>query len=235
MKINIDIIVQNIQRLENNYSQYIAWYSLFQACLIKRPFNTFHRKNLNLRTNDVKRSFGNKVTWEKDISQLFTKFCKEANTYIFSNKRRNYSINSLASKCKTNADLIYIDPPYVSANGSHVDYHSRYHFLEALVNYDNFIEHINYDKLNHEVNINKHMEFESKNNIISDIKNLIKKYNKKIIVFSYRNMGIPSIEEIGQIFTDNNMQYRTYIIENHSYALSQSNHILNEYLFIAKK
>ncbi len=230
----IDVMIQNINGLENNYSRYIAFYSLIQVCLIKRPFNTFHRKNLNLRLNDVKRDFGNKTTWEKDIETAFRTFCYEANSYIINNEKKNFVVNKSALRCDKTADLIYIDPPYVSEKGSHVNYHSRYHFLEALVNYEIFIDKINYEKLNHEVQINKSLEFESKLTITDDIEKLIKKYRKKIIVFSYRNKGIPSIEEIEEIFTRNCMEYKIYTIDNHHYALNKSNKSLNEYLFIAK-
>ncbi|XPV69082.1 MAG: DNA adenine methylase [Halarcobacter sp.] len=230
----IDIIVQNINQLKNDKSKYLAWYALFQSCLIKRPFNTFHRKNLNLRTNDVKRKFGNKITWEKNIVELFKKFCSEVNNYIFSNNRKNTSVNYSALACKSNVDLVYIDPPYVSEKGSHVDYHSRYHFLEALVNYDTFKNHINFDKLNKEVNIGKSLEFESKNTIYTDIEKIIKKYKNKIIVFSYRNKGIPSPHELKELFIQNQMSIKIHLIKKHSYALNRSNKALSEYLFIAK-
>lgn len=230
----IDIMVQNINTLKNRYSKYIAFYSLIQVCLIKRPFNTFHRKNLNLRLNDVERDFGNKVTWEKDITKTFISFCHDINTYIIDNKKRNFTSNKSALKNNKTADLIYIDPPYVSEKGSHVDYHSRYHFLEALVNYETFMNKINFNKLNHEVQINKSLEFESKNTITKDIDKLIKKYNNKLIVFSYRNKGIPSIKELKNIFIDNNMNCKIHMIKSHSYALNKKNKGLSEYIFIAK-
>lgn len=230
----IDIMIQNINRLDKDYSKYIAFYGLVQTCLIKRPFNTFHRKNLNLRTNDVKRNFGNKVTWEKNINDLFLKFCNECNGYIIDNNKNNSSINFSALKCDKTADLIYIDPPYVSKKGSHVNYHSRYHFLEALVNYDSFNDCINYEKLNHEIQINKNDEFETKQGIGKDINNLIEKYKNKIIVFSYRNKGIPSIEELEQIFINNDMKCNIYTIDSHNYALNKSNDTLSEYLFISR-
>lgn len=230
----IDIMVQNINRLKKNYSKYIAFYSLFQTCLIKRPFNTFHRKNLNLRTNDVKRNFGNKVTWEKKIEDLFRKFCFDLNSYVIDNGKKNKSTNFSALKCKVSADLIYIDPPYVSKKGSHVDYHSRYHFLEALSNYESFSEKIKYEKLNHEVQINKSLEFESKKDIKSDIEKIVKKYKDRIIVFSYRNYGIPSIDELEEIFINNGMSCKIFMINDHSYALNKSNKVLVEYLLIAK-
>src|SRR5699024_4675875 len=88
----IDNIAEGIEDLyglksttANQYKHSIAYYALFQACLIKRPFNLFHRKNLNLRLNNVKRNFGNKVSWEKPFADLFRKFVSEANTLAFDN------------------------------------------------------------------------------------------------------------------------------------------------------
>lgn len=192
----IDIIVQNIAYLKSETKKAMAFYALFQTTLIKRPFNSFHRKNLSLRTRDVKRSFGNKTTWDKDLIEAFKKFCLDVNSYVFSNKKNNKSINSSALKSKTMADLVYIDPPYISKKGFHVDYHARYHFLEALVNYDTFFEYFNPNKINKEVLIGKSLEFEAKQTVHDDINKLISKYKDKIIVFSYRNHGIPSPDEL---------------------------------------
>jgi len=228
----IDIIVQNIAQLKSPTKQAMAFYALFQTTLIKRPFNTFHRKNLSLRTRDVKRTFGNKVTWEKDLIETFQKFCTDINSYVFSNSQKNKAINSSALKCKATADLIYIDPPYISKNGSHVDYHSRYHFLEGLVNYDNFIATINQNKINKEVMINKSLEFENKHTIFDDIDNLIAKYKDKIIIFSYRNNGIPSSDELKEIFQSHGKTCQVYILDNHSYALNRSNEELYELLYV---
>lgn len=60
----LDKIVANIRAVRNPYKRSILLASLFQACLAKRPFNLFHRANLYLRTSKVKRTFGNKTTWE---------------------------------------------------------------------------------------------------------------------------------------------------------------------------
>lgn len=79
----IDTVVQNINLLDD-IIQPSAYYLLFQACLIKRPFNLFHRKNLNLRTNYTNSNFGNKVTWEKGFEELFKLFTKELNQFQFS-------------------------------------------------------------------------------------------------------------------------------------------------------
>lgn len=45
----LDITITNIFNIQNEYKQALALYALFQACIIKRPYNLFHRKNLYIR------------------------------------------------------------------------------------------------------------------------------------------------------------------------------------------
>ena len=56
----LDMVIKNIKDISNEYKQSIALFALFQSCIIKRPYNLFHRSNLHIRTQDVERSFGNK-------------------------------------------------------------------------------------------------------------------------------------------------------------------------------
>ncbi|WP_345992685.1 DNA adenine methylase [Sulfurimonas sp. HSL-1716] len=228
----IDIIVQNISHLKSPYKRAMAFYALSQTAIIKRPFNSFHRKNLSLRTRDVKRKFGNKTTWEKDLVNTFKVFCKDINQYIISNGLKNKALNYQALKCQETADLIYIDPPYISERGYHLRYHERYHFLEALAHYDSFLDFINPNKKNKEVLINNSDEFENKHTIHTQIDKLIKKYHDKVIVFSYRNLGIPSATELRKIFEKNNKSCKEYHLHNHFYALNRSNDKLHEIVFI---
>jgi len=58
-------ITNIIRQLTDPYKFALAFFALCQACLIKRPFNLFHRKNLYMRFAEVERSFGNKTTWDK--------------------------------------------------------------------------------------------------------------------------------------------------------------------------
>jgi len=115
----IDGICSEIQRMglkgkQGRVRAAIASHALFQTCLIKRPFNLFHRANLNLRFARVSRTFGNKVTWETAIRQRFKIFCDEANKSIFKGKHRCKALNSDAFGTPTGYDLVYLDPPYVT-------------------------------------------------------------------------------------------------------------------------
>ncbi|MDP2901563.1 MAG: DNA adenine methylase, partial [Methylovulum sp.] len=74
----LDGAAQAINEVDNPIKRSIYFYCLFQACLKKRPFNLFHRANLNLRLNrNVTRSFGNWVTWEKPFSELMKESLKD--------------------------------------------------------------------------------------------------------------------------------------------------------------
>jgi hypothetical protein len=89
----LDIVSTNIRNLSNEYKQAIAYFALFQSCIIKRPYNLFHRRNLYVRMQDVKRSFGNKATWDTPFETHFRKFVNEANNAVFSNNTICRSIN----------------------------------------------------------------------------------------------------------------------------------------------
>ncbi len=89
----LDRIITNINLLENEYKRSLAFFALFQACIIKRPYNLFHRANLSVRTTEVKRSFGNKVTWDTSFEVHFRKFINEANVAVFNTTQKCLSLN----------------------------------------------------------------------------------------------------------------------------------------------
>ena len=105
----LDLVITNISRLGNKYKQALAFYAICQSCTIKRPYNLFHRKNLYIRTANVKRSFGNKRTWDLPFESHFRKFVNEANTAIFKNDKQNKAFRSNIFDLDVKADLVYID------------------------------------------------------------------------------------------------------------------------------
>lgn len=54
----LDFVSYNIRNMDCEYKQALAYFALFQSCISKRPYNLFHRANLNVRSNKVPRSFG---------------------------------------------------------------------------------------------------------------------------------------------------------------------------------
>lgn len=225
----LDIVSTNIGKVKDKYKQAVAYFSLFQSCIIKRPYNLFHRKNLYIRKANVERSFGNKTTWDKPFKEHFLNFAKEANQAVFDNGKRNIALNQDAFDFNKKADLIYIDTPYISSGGIGVNYIDFYHFLEGLCDYNNWINHIDFNS--------KHRKFKNKKSIWTD-RNLIynafdrvfEKFQNNILVVSYRSDGIPSIEEIVSLLK----KYKKNIsIKQRAYKYALNHHKTYEVLFIA--
>jgi adenine-specific DNA methylase len=231
----LDILVQNIFLLENQYEKAICFYALFQACIQKRPFNLFHRKNLNLRLNNVSRSFGNKKTWDTPFMELFKRAIQEANNAVFSNNRfnraTNYSILDIPIP-KDGFDLVYLDPPYISEKGIGVDYKGNYHFLEGICNYFEWEHMIDYNSKHRRLKVDSNKWTDPKK-FLDVFEETIKKFKDFKIVLSYRSPGIPTIEELKEILTS----YLDKVLvqkKDYKYALTSKQKRVNEVLFMCE-
>lgn len=229
----LDVVITNINQIKNKYKRAIALNALFQSCIVKRPFNLFHRKNLYVRFASVKRSFGNKKTWDTPFPEHFKKFVREINNCVFDNGNNNKAINFDAFDLPNpnDYDLVYIDTPYFSAHSMvGVDYRDFYHFLEGLVNYYDWKNMIDWKS--------KHLRLRkvpcvwtNKNEIHNAFDNLFKKFQKSILVVSYRAGGIPNREEMVELLK----KYKANVVvksKKHKYVLSNNNGS-SELLFIA--
>lgn len=192
----LDRVVYNITHLlTNSYKRALAHFALFQACIIKRPYNLFHRANLYMRTAQVTRSFGNKITWDTPFEIHFRHFAAEANRAIFDNKRDNRAIQCDALETPAGADLVYIDPPYLNNRGTGVDYRDFYHFLEGLVDYETWPGRIDYSSKHRRLQLQK-SPWNNAGSITDVFKQLIQRHRASMLVISYRDDGIPSKEQL---------------------------------------
>lgn len=228
----LDIVVQNINRINNEYKKAILMWALYQSCLSKRPYNLFHRKNLYVRTAIVERSFGNKATWDKDFTLHFIKFVIEANNAIFSNNRENLSYNQdiLQLNMEQTPDLVYIDSPYIPDSGTLTLYRDFYHFLEGLSNYQNWDSLIDH-KTKHKGFIKTASSWEDKKAISSAFDDLFTKYHDSKIAVSYRSDGIPSIQDLEKKLRHHGKKVSIHSVD-YQYALSEKN--TQEVLIIAE-
>ena len=193
----IDQTVENINvTLGNGYKRDIAMFALYQACIVKRPYNLFHRANLYMRTANVERSFGNATTWEKSFEVFFRRFAGEANRAIFDNHKQNdvYCGDALDLHNR-DCDLVYLDTPYVSDKGASTDYFGFYQFLEGLADYENWESRIELNS-KHKAIPSPLTPWNRPKDITQAFNTLLEKYAEKIILVSYRDDGIPSIEDL---------------------------------------
>lgn len=229
----LDMVVTNIDTLLRNiYKKAIAYFALFQSCIIKRPFNLFHRKNLYIRTAKVKRSFGNKITWDTPFPVHFVRFIEQANESIFENEKKNKAFCNDAFDIDGKYDLVYIDTPYISSKGVGVDYLEFYHFLEGLTKYEEWGTLIDW-KSKHRRTKHEKSIWNDRYEIYQAFDKLFKKFANSILVVSYRSDGIPSDTDLMSLLK----KYKNKVIElnrkNYKYVLS-NNGESQELLFVAE-
>lgn len=220
---------------ELDYKKCIAYYALFQASIIKRPFNLFHRKNLRIRSKvDVVRNFGNKTTWETSFDDYFVKFVQEANEAIFNSRTVCRSTNqSVFEITNVNYDLVYLDPPYLSKPGfnENADYKRCYHFLEGLANYERWDKLIDFDSKN--LRFKKQIEDDdfTSENIIGAFDHMFYKFRNSIIVLSYKEPGLPTVKSLKELMR--RYKRTVYSVSKpYSYALNRKNELTREVLII---
>lgn len=192
----LDIVITNVGAIQDAYKQALAYYALFQSCIIKRPYNLFHRKNLYIRTAEVERSFGNKKTWDTPFEEHFLAFVAEANGAVFDNGKKNQAFHSdIFDLTIHDIDLVYIDTPYISARGTGVNYFDFYHFLEGIVFYDDWSKLIDENSKHKKIKNGKN-EWCNKDEIHGAFDRLFNKFRKSILVVSYRDDGTPTTSEL---------------------------------------
>lgn len=230
----LDKMAVNTSRVEDKYKQAILMASLFQACLAKRPFNLFHRANLNIRTASVRRTFGNKTTWERPFPELFRRYVAEYNKAIFSNSQENRVVGGYDALLAPNGvDLVYLDPPYFCASASQgTNYLTFYHFLEGLSDYENWPAKISSSngRVKRIPDTEEISRFTRKSEMLSSFNKLFEHFRDSIIVLSYQSDGIPSKNEIVSILRNFKRQIEVFS-KPHRYVLSS--HPKEELLFIA--
>lgn len=215
----LDRAITNVRAFKNPWQFSLAFYALCQAAIIKRPYNLFHRKNLYVRLAEVERSFGNKTTWDKPFAAWFRQFAAAANQAVFDNGRSNRAVCYDALDVPGEFDLVYIDPPYISKQGTGTDYRDFYHFLEGLTCYDEWEQHIDY-RSRHRRLIPVKTPWADKHRILAAFEALFQRYRSSILVVSYRSDGIPSPEELVHLLSRFKKQVQMVTYGRYQYVLS---------------
>lgn len=217
----LDQTITNLRQLTNPYKFALGFFALAQACLIKRPYNLFHRKNLYLRLADVARSFGNKSSWDRSFESWFQIFADEANRAIFDNGQINCAANHDAAEAPGRYDLVYIDPPYISQGGVAVDYLDFYHFLEGLMVYEKWGQLLDFQSKHRRLK-RQPSHWTDKKAIYQAFDQLFHRYQDSLIVVSYRSDGIPSEAELVSLLRRYKRHVQVEQFGLYKYALSKN-------------
>ena len=226
----LDIVAENVARMDDPFEQSLAYFALFQACLKKRPFNLFHRKNLGLRTADVARSFGNKRTWDTSFEDHFLEALAEANRAVFDAGTEHVVTVSDALTLEATADLVYIDPPYMNGRGNSVDYLDFYHFLDGLTELDAWPGRIARGRA-HLPYARRDSPLLRRDSVGRAFAALFERHKRGAIVLSYRSDGVPSAGELGAMLQALGKSVTVHHADQ-KYALSKKR--TRELLFVAR-
>jgi len=231
--IEIDRFCQNIHTYDD-FAKSVYIYAIGQALTKKRPYNLFHRANLQMRTKEVKRSFGNKKTWETPMLEHAIKCINELKKFpIKTEINQSISGNNSADleKFDDDYDLIYLDPPYINGRGTPVDYSDFYHFLDGLCNYELFKQaDASYP---HKPIAKKYSAWLKADTALKELSDICIKWPRATIVLSYRSDGKPTPEEALNAMSVDGRVAEMHSAGEYKYALSKTN--TNEELIIISK
>lgn len=215
----LDVITGNVRRLECPYKRAMAWNALFQACMAKRPYNLFHRRNLYMRTADVERSFGNKASWDRSFASHLHDFAGAANRAVIDGGGRCRAVCTDALELEPAFDLVYIDTPYINDRGVGVDYRDFYHFLEGMMHYAAWPTMI--DRKSKHLRLKRSHDPWTCAATISDMfTRLFSHFRDSILVVSYRSDGIPAIERLADMLGEVKSNVQIVSMDRNQYALS---------------
>ncbi len=215
----LDAAVANVGRIPCRFRRALAWFSIFQAAMAKRPYNLFHRRNLYMRTADVDRSFGNKASWDRPFPDHVAVFAAEANAALVDGHGTCRALCEDALDLTPEFDLVYIDTPYINRTGVGVDYRDFYHFLEGMTRYDEWPNMLD--------TASKHLRLRREPDPWSDaqrcdemFQRLFDRFRRSILAVSYRSDGLPTVDRLTALLKNVKPHVRVADLTRNQYALS---------------
>lgn len=186
----------------------VALWALCQAALAKRPYNLFHRANLAMRTREVPRSFGNKVTWERPFPAHFARFVRECNEAML---RRPDVLAMTGDPREVPAgsfDLLYLDPPYLSGQRVPTPYNDYYSFLDYLCEP---ATRASIDRSRpHRPALCERSDWEHPRTLTGAMAELVDRHPRAAVMISYRGDGFPEPAAIADLLRERRGSVRVY-------------------------
>ncbi|HUA88585.1 MAG TPA: hypothetical protein VL994_04080, partial [Steroidobacteraceae bacterium] len=221
----IDRFCQNVPG-EAEFTRAVLTYAVGQGLLMKRPYNLFHRANLQMRLRDVRRTFGNAATWATPIATHALKAIAELARAplpphgAVRHQVTHVNTGDLASFPEAEPELVYLDPPYIAGNGKAVDYADFYHFLEGLLDYRLFTA--GDAGRAHRPIFAAPTRWRSARPALAELAEICQMWPRASILLSYRDDGVPSIRELRECFARSGRSARVACMARYRYALAHS-------------
>ena len=181
----IDIVRNNIKKMDSEYKRAIAMEALIRTCLKKRPRGIF--TYVGQRYDDGRKDL------TKSFEDQFFEAVELINGAVFSNGKKNCSYNEDSMLLNVKANLVYIDPPYYTPKSDN-EYVRRYHFVEGLARDWQGVE------IQQETKTKKFKSyptpFSTKNGVVGAFDKIFKRYMNSVLIVSYSSNSLPTKKEM---------------------------------------
>lgn len=205
----LDTVWANIQKL-SGYKKDLALAALGNTVKAKSAFGQFHRSKRNSRA-DLDTMAGLQESQLKNVPvsrmvESFRRYANQLNKLVFDSgvECKAYRGDAVEAVRKFGADVLYLDPPYVTEFNSN-DYEGAMHFIEGLMNC--WADKELLDDGRRSYKSRTIYDKESMRSLIDSLASESRgKY--KTVIMSYRDRAYPTEKEIHDIFADRFGQVR---------------------------
>ena len=184
----LDNIIHNISRLDNEYKKSIAISALCSLLCA----------TLNLQRGGVKVWYLCNDRRPINFDEL-RKHIDRCNKIYPSPKSCRASKEDIFEIDPRPFDLVYLDPPYAADSGG-LDYFKSYQLIETA-------SKACYGRVNKKT-AQKRLNPGRKKQFVSDLDEMIWRFRKSTIIFSYASTAFPREKQIDQIFKNNGMKVK---------------------------
>ena len=227
----IDQFCHNVRQVDP-FRRLVYTYAVGQALMKKRPYNLFHRANLEMRLKDVRRSFGNAAAWEKSIEHHAIKAVQELVAFPFSEEPQQGKAFSAHTAqldlLSSQYDLVYVDPPYLNGKELETNYANFYGFLNGLWRYDLFEKgDATYP---HKPLLLPDSGWCNERSALEQVERCVKKWPSAVLFVSYRSDGLPTGPKLREVLSTGHRRTELHSFGEFKYALSRTD--TNEELYV---
>ncbi len=183
----LDLLSWNVRKLDDSYKRALALAAAVRACVKRQPRGVFTIAGNLEKYDDGRRDL------RLPLREHFPEQVQVYNDAVFDNDRVNRALCGDVFDLDVEADLVYMDPPYVPRADDNC-YIKRYHFLEGLVTYWEGLEILEETKVK---KIRKrYTPFSYRRDATDAFERMFEKFKDSLIVLSYSSNGYPNLETL---------------------------------------
>jgi DNA adenine methylase/adenine-specific DNA-methyltransferase len=183
----LDTLWSNVARLDSPALRALAISAAVRACVKRQPRGVFTVTGDAAKYDDGRRDL------KMSLKEHFVESSRAYNAAVFDNGRRSHALRADVFDAPTDADLVYLDPPYVPRADDNC-YIKRYHFLEGLSSYwtDEGTE-IRFDTKARKI-AKRFTPFSYRRTAVDAFDRMFRRFAESTIVLSYSSNGFPDLD-----------------------------------------